>query len=395
MENNKIIIWCCLCWILVSCKVNTEKPYVNQGSVIFDTAFVSARLDSVRQIGENKYEAWVLPAYEPVNQSPWYAFGMQSNNEKEIFLTLHYGKYKHRYIPKISTDKKRWRSIPSDQVILDTVTGSATLQLQVSTQKIYIASQEIETSLDTYNWIKQFLQDFPEVKKQKVGVTSMATPLYMLTLEKGNNIDTVVLIARQHPPEIPGGTIGFKIFVETMFSEREVALQFRDKFNIIVFPLLNPDGVDHGYWRHNANGKDLNRDWVDFTQPETQLVKKTIETKVKQGQKIRFAIDFHTSYSGPYMLVLDSINEAKTAKVIPDWVTHIEKNSEFIVEQRRRSQGLPYAYNYFFNAFGAEAVTYEEGDETDRKVIKERAKVYAENLMRTLLMKQKNETFQN
>ena len=46
---------------------------------------------------------------------------------------------------------------------------------------------------------------------------------------------------------------------------------------------------------------------------------------------------------------------------------------------------LPYGYNYFFNQFGSEAVTYEEGDEVNRGIICERAKVYAHHLMQVLL----------
>ena len=68
-----------------------------------------------------------------------------------------------------------------------------------------------------------------------------------------------------------------------------------------------------------------------------------------KGKKIQFAIDFHTSYSGPYLLVLDSINTAKSKKIIPDWIQKIEMNSNFKVEARRRSQKLPYCYNYFIN----------------------------------------------
>ena len=42
----------------------------------------------------------------------------------------------------------------------------------------------------------------------------------------------------------------------------------------------NPDGVDSGYWRHNSNGVDLNRDWIEFTQPETKAIKQFLESKV-------------------------------------------------------------------------------------------------------------------
>ena len=41
---------------------------------------------------------------------------------------------------------------------------------------------------------------------------------------------------------------------------------------VIVYPLMNPDGVDEGHWRHNTGGIDLNRDWAHYNQPETRQV---------------------------------------------------------------------------------------------------------------------------
>ena len=65
----------------------------------------------------------------------------------------------------------------------------------------------------------------------------------------------------------------------------KVAKNLENRFNIITFPLLNPDGADMGNWRHNANGVDLNRDWVDFTQPETKMAKSYMKSKLTKEEK--------------------------------------------------------------------------------------------------------------
>lgn len=361
-----------------------------ENEIIFDTSFLSNRLDSVVNLGEDKYVAFINPVFEPVNNSPWFAFGISSKSTKLIELTLNYGKYKHRYIPKLSLDKKSWKKIDNKNIYIDSVKGTATIKLNVYPQKTYVAAQEIESSKDTYLWMDSILTKNPKFKKVVAGKTALDKNNYCLEFENDVTKNAIVLIARQHPPEIPGGTIGFKTFFEALASNTKVANTFREKFNIYTFPLLNPDGVDLGHWRHNAKGVDLNRDWIDFSEPESKTVKNYIETKVKKGKKIQFAIDFHTSYSGPYLLVLDSINTAKSKKIIPDWIQKIEMNSNFKVEARRRSQKLPYCYNYFINKFGCEAVTYEEGDEVDRGIIKKRAKRYALSLMETMLAKHNN-----
>lgn len=101
---------------------------------------------------------------------------------------------------------------------------------------------------------------------------------------------------------------------------------------------------------------------------------------------------FHTSFSGPYLLIETEENEAKSKKIIPEWIQNIEANSTIKTVPKRRSQEFPYCYNYFITKVGCEAVTYEDGDEVDRKIIRDKAKVYAENLMKTMLKKlDKNE----
>ena len=110
-----------------------------------------------------------------------------------------------------------------------------------------------------------------------------------------------------------------------------------------------------------------------------------MESFSEQELVIQFAVDFHTSFSGPYLLTLDELNQSQSDKITAKWIFEIEQNSPFKVEERKRSQALPYGYSYFFNQFGSEAVTYEEGDEVNRGIIRERVKVYAHHLMQVLL----------
>ncbi|MEX0315792.1 MAG: M14 family metallopeptidase [Allomuricauda sp.] len=384
------ILTLCVCALFSSCGQNNGEKKTLDKEVFFDTSFNSARLSDIEEVSENTFRAKVRPESEPVNKSPWYSFAVRATNDRNIRLILDYEQYQHRYIPKLSWDRSHWKVLDTSRVEIDTLAHTATLQLQVSTKKMFVSAQEIETSEDTYTWMGKFIGESFKTEQIVVGKTVMDNDNFALVHEQDGVKDFIVLVARQHPPEIPGGTIGFKSFYETLFADTDTAKAFRGNFNIYTFPLLNPDGADMGNWRHNANGVDLNRDWVDFTQPETKMVKHFVEEKVKRGKNIRFALDFHTSYSGPYLLVLDSINEFKTPGIIPEWIAKIEASSSFKVEARRRSQELPYCYNYFFNAFGAEAVTYEDGDEIDRDTIRKRAKVYAKTLMLTLLEKQEN-----
>src|SRR5690606_36518233 len=64
----------------------------------------------------------------------------------------------------------------------------------------------------------------------------------------------------------------------------------------IVIPLMNPDGVKEGHWRHNMNGVDLNRDWKNFLQPETQAVRdRLVKLASEKGARVFLMLDFHST----------------------------------------------------------------------------------------------------
>ena len=73
----------------------------------------------------------------------------------------------------------------------------------------------------------------------------------------------MAIVGRQHPPEVTG-SMALMEFVETIVGASDLAKEFRQSFRTIVIPLMNPDGVAAGNWRHNLNGVDLNRDWGPF-----------------------------------------------------------------------------------------------------------------------------------
>ena len=86
----------------------------------------------------------------------------------------------------------------------------------------------------------------------------------------------IVIVGRQHPPEVTGSLNLFP-FLATVLGDSSLARQFRARYQLIIYPFLNPDGVALGHWRHNTGGVDLNRDWGPFTQPETRLVRDHVD----------------------------------------------------------------------------------------------------------------------
>jgi len=66
-------------------------------------------------------------------------------------------------------------------------------------------------------------------------------------------------------------TKGLFDFFNFLSSDSDLAKQIKDKYTLLFIPMLNPDGA-FLYTRENATAIDLNRDALDRTQPETQLL---------------------------------------------------------------------------------------------------------------------------
>ncbi len=380
--------------LLTSCKTlftnkTPLKPQIkkvfNEGIVFADNEFDGARLNGLKKVNDSTYQVYIKPENTPINKSPWYSFRIWSKEPTKILLEFVYPKeYKHRYIPKSSFDGMEWMPFEKKDYDIDTLNKKLKLDLMLGPKKRWISAQEIYNSKFIWNWIDSLSQkDF--INQEVVGKSVYGKPIKLLRIKKQTAKNAVVFIGRQHPPEIPGGTIALMSFVQTILADTEVAKKFREKFEVLVFPLLNPDGVDNGNWRHNANGKDLNRDWISFAQPESKSVRDWLINSREKGvtSEYRFGIDFHTSRS-TYLLVLDSIPKKVKPNVTNQWIKNIKLLRNEKLDIRPRSQSLPYCYNWMINQFGMEAVTYEDGDEVDRNVVRKRAEDYATELMKVL-----------
>jgi hypothetical protein len=365
------------------------------GNITFDNDFAGARLNGITQNNDTLYTAIIAAENYPINPSPWYAFKVTSKTPKSIWVHLTYLNAKHRYFPKISRDGKTWQVVDSTNCKLikdptaknqsfqdNALSESAFVRINVDTKTTWIAAQELMTSPIVNEWSKGLLKN-KFVSSEIIGKTPQNRPFECLRIgEDKSDSKIMIVIGRLHPPEVTG-QFALQAFVESLCKDSDAAKKFRKEFTVYVVPMMNPDGVDNGHWRHNTGGIDLNRDWADFNQPETQMVRDFLRKKINGTQrKLYFGIDFHSTWDD---IFYTNITEKPSHMdgLIKRWFEQLEQAiPNYKVNSRASKPATGAISKAFFNKeFNAEALVYEVGDNTSRAFTNLKSKTAAEKLM--------------
>ncbi len=363
---------------VVATKSNNAQA-CNIGPVRLLADFEASRMDECKNVGANNFQIVIKPENSPINSSPWYAFKVLAEQPTAVRISIKIaGKRENRYLPKISDDMKSWQV--HDYRYRK---KNLTINVNATPKPTYIAAQEVINNQYYVDWAKH-LAAISQVKQSKLGESIQGRPIYKIE-SKGNSDEWLVILGRLHPPEITGALALFP-FVETLLANNSFAESFRKKYNLLIIPNLNPDGVAMGNWRHNANGVDLNRDWITFKQPETTQVHQYLQALVASGQKIKFAVDFHsTQHDVFYTMPVDyGVEERYFVKHWLGALNQAMPNFEVIQKPGNRpNNGV--SKQYFADNYQVHAITYEMGDETNRDNIKVIANNAAVTLMQTLM----------
>lgn len=362
-----------------------EDLSVPGSGVMFTNAFPGGRLNALTWEDDSSFTARITPENAPINNSAWYAFKVWAEQTRTVDLRLTYEDGDHRYVPKLSHDGEAWWPIDSTAYVHDTTNGTAQLRLAVGPDTLWVAAQELVTSEDFAAWTDA-LAEAPDVSKRTIGTSRLGRPIHMLEITSAPSATNhVLVISRQHPPEVTG-SLAVMPFLETVASDTPLARAFRAHFKVWAVPLVNPDGVDEGHWRHNAGGVDLNRDWLHFNQVEPRQVSDTfLALKENPDNRVFFGLDFHSTQEDVFY-TLDRKRDAFPSGFMDAWLAGIQARfPDYYVNDSPSDLGNPVSKNWFYEAFGATPVTYEVGDEVDRDQIRTLATGAAEVMMELLL----------
>jgi predicted deacylase len=344
--------------------------------------FSGARRGKCTVLSDNHVRLRILPESEGyINDSPWYAFKLLPSEPGTAEITLRYEGGHHRYWPKISTDGLHWTPLDEQYVSSSSDGQKADFKVALGTNHAWIAAQEIITPVMHAMWNHK-TSSSTGVPLRVLGSSVSGQPIHAFDSNAAAP-EILFLISRQHPAEV-SGAIAFFAFAETLFGDSDLARAFRERFRIVAIPLINPDGVISGNWRHNLNGIDLNRDWGPFTQPETQLIASLLDEFDATDSKLRMFVDFHSTRENLFYPQFDVTHPAGFTTT---WLENARPRlSDYpFAAQRAPVKNSAIAKNYIYTRYGIPAVTFEVGEETDRDATRNAARVFAEELMKLMI----------
>ncbi len=349
--------------------------------VTFHNDFSTARLSTCERLAKHEYHIGILPENEPVNPSPWFGFKVQSEQNAQIKIKLTFNGNNPRYLPKLSTNGTQWQNIP-----FDTKGKEMWISLNTGKEPIWISAQEAIDNQEYDNWLASLKNQQPTLEIETLGQSEKGRPIKALVKQSAKNKEWLVIIGRQHPPEVTGAMALFT-FSEALLLDDALSTPFFERFNVLMVPDLNPDGVETGNWRHNANGIDLNRDWKNFAQAETRLVRDKIASIVQNGGKIVFAVDFHSTFHDVFYTMPDD-HDLAPIPLMAGWLSDLDAETGWVFKTVNKSASSPdrgIFKQYIADHYKVHAVTYEVGDNTNRQLIpyvaKQAAKALVENLL--------------
>lgn len=332
-------------------------------------------------LGERSFAILVAPEHAPpINPSPWYAFRYTARGPEPISVRLDYLGARHRYAPKLV------RGSGVEAVPAELSTDGRSARLTLPSGEGVIAAQE-PFGRAQYGALIDRLTSLPHADRIELGRSIDGRPVTAVRLGKRSAPALVVLLGRQHPPETTGAT-AMDAFLRELADRLAANPEIGERIQFLAIPQLNPDGVSRGHWRANRGGKDLNRDWGDFSQPESLAVKAWLD-RLPKAVRLIAMLDFHSTDRNLFYVQSESDTNEHERRFLQGWLGEQEAAIEgypFTIERRDANPGLGTAKNWFQEVYDIPSYTYEVGDETPPEAIVRSARSFARSYIEALEM---------
>ena len=356
-------------------------------AVTFDNQFPCARVNRCEEIAPHDYRITITPENDPINPSPWYAFRVRADAPTDITVRFVIATKTARPRPRLSTDGTHWTRATDAQWTGASGAPECVLRMHAEPAATWVASNDIIGNDRLAAW-SDALAVRTGATVETFGTSAGGRALRMFTLSANANTpeDWVIVIGRQHPPEV-SGSVGLMAFMDEITSESARARAFRGAFRVALVPVVNPDGVHEGQWRSTLGGVDSNRDWGAFTQPETVALRDAIlAIRSRPGARVWLAIDFHgTNKDILYTPLAD--DRTFPPRFASQWVAAIQARfPDYEVESTSAHNATEWTFKrWAYETLGAPGITYELGSSTPHAQIQKIVTGAADEAMRLLM----------
>jgi predicted deacylase len=367
-------------------------------SVLFDNTFSGARVNACERIGPFDYKIVTSPENLPINPSPWYAFRVRQEvagasevvassaaAPREIVVRIVVASSKSRPWPRVSVDGGPFERVSRDRYRDDDGSKEGVVRLTLADKPIFIAANDMIGIGEIEGWTDGLASQLG-VEPREIGRSRAGRSIRAMEFGAKDASDGIVIIGRQHPPEV-AGTVGLMRFVETLAAETPLAREFRARFRVLCVPLVNPDGVHEGHWRSTLGHVDANRDWHDFTEPETEAVRAAILSFAKApNMRVCVLLDFHATNKDIFYVPPDGA-QLWPPHFARDWLAAIARRfPNDAVESSATNNVDEWTFKrWAFETFAAPGITYELGSATPHEKIGVIVPGAAEEAMQLLL----------
>ena len=144
-------------------------------------------------------------------------------------------------------------------------------------------------------------EEYPYVVVDSIGFSVQNRALWEITISnqpESSSHHRIYIHARTHPGEEESFWVTKEI-INILVSNGQFAESIRSNFIFHIIPMHNPDGVELGYPRENANGIDIESGWDDLVlQPEVSALKnRFIDLMIPVANPIKVALNMHSAYA--------------------------------------------------------------------------------------------------
>lgn len=139
----------------------------------------------------------------------------------------------------------------------------------------------------------------PYVTIDSLGATVQNRTIWELTISENSESETynrIYIHARTHPGEEESFWVTNEI-INILISETPLGEFIRTNCIFHIVPMYNPDGVELGYARENANGIDIESGWDDVPlEPEVAVLKNRFIELMATNNPVEVALNMHSAY---------------------------------------------------------------------------------------------------